>query len=300
MAIPLVSGTLTVLRKVPAFELCYRTVRETQADDATHMAAGVAYYAILCLFPLILGIMAIFSPLLQSQDTLDQVLEFAEAYLPGASDALSANLELAAGVRGAQGLISLVGLFWTASALFGAVSRAVNRAWDIHQDRPFYIAKVRHIIMALATGILFFSSVSVTSMAQFSGAIDLPLVGEIEVADAAVFLARVLPFVFSCGIFILIYKFVPNTPTYWRYILPGAVLTAFVFEVVKSLFIFYVAEFADYGRLYGTLGSIVALQVWVFVCALILIIGAEFTSEFGRMARGVERGRTIASARAAG
>ncbi len=286
------------LRRIPAIELCYRTFKEAQTDDATHMAAGVAYYAILSLFPLALGIMAIFTPLLESEDVQGQVLVFAEGYLPGSMEALSANLALAAGVRGAQGALSLIGLFWTASALFGAISRAVNRAWDVHHDRPFYIAKARHLVMAMSVGFLFFSSLTITSALQFLNVVYLPLLGETQLQNVqeAQPLVRLLSFTFTLGIFLLLFKFVPNTKTYWRYIWPGAVLTALMFEASKSLFVFYVAWFADYGAVYGPLGSIVVLQVWVYVSALLLIIGAEFTSEYGRMATGVERGRTIASA----
>ena len=289
------------LLAVPPIELCYRTFKETQADDATHMAAGVAYYAILSLFPLALGVMAVFAPLIQTQDAQGQVLAFAETYLPGATDALGANLVSGAGARGAQGALSLIGLFWAASALFGAISRAVNRAWDVHHDRPFYIAKLRHIVMALSVGFLFFSSVVITSTLHFLNVVYLPVFGEVELvsARAAQWLARLLPFAFSLGIFLLIFKFVPNTKTHWRFVWPGAALTALMFEIGKSLFVFYVATFADYSRVYGALGSIVVLQVWVYVSALVLIVGAEFTSEYGRMAMGVSRGQTIASARGA-
>ena len=299
MPIPMLGAAGRALLRVPACQLCYRTFKETQADDATHMAAGVAYYTILSLFPLALAIMAVFAPLLESDDVRGQVLTFAESYLPGSAEALSINLALTPGVRGVQGALSLIGLFWSASALFGAVSRAVNRAWDIHRDRPFYIAKARHIAMAMGVGFLFFSSVTITSTLQFLNVIYLPVFGEVELLSArrVQLLARLLPFVFSLGIFLLIFKYVPNTKTYWRYVWPGAVLTAMTFEMSKSLFIFYVAAFADYGRVYGALGSIVVLQVWVYVSALLLIVGAEFTSEYGRMSAGVERGRTIASAR---
>ena len=211
------------LLAVPPIELCYRTFKETQADDATHMAAGVAYYAILSLFPLALGVMAVFAPLLHTEDAQNQVLAFAESYLPGASEALGANLVGGAGVRSAQGALSLAGLFWAASALFGAVSRAVNRAWDVHHDRPFYIAKLRHIVMAVSVGFLFFSSVTITSTLQFLNTVYLPLAGEVELVSAgtAQLLVRLLPFAFSLGIFVLIFKFVPNTKTYWRFVLPG-------------------------------------------------------------------------------
>ncbi len=296
---PFLSEWIKRLRSVPAFELCYRTFKETQADDVTHMAAGVAYYAILSLFPLALGVMAIFTPLLESDNVQNEALSFAENYLPGSTEALSTNLALAAGARGAQGALSVLGLLWTASALFGAVSRAVNRAWDVHHDRPFYIAKARHIFMAMAVGFLFFSSVTITSTLQFLNVVYLPVIGETELVSAwaAQALARLLPFISSLGIFLLVFKYVPNTKTYWRYVWPGAVLTGLAFEISKSLFVFYVATIADYGRVYGPLGAVVVLQVWVYVSALLLIVGAEFTSEYGRMAAGVERGRTIASAR---
>ena len=106
-------------------------------------------------------------------------------------------------------------------------------------------------------------------------------------------LARILPFLFSLTIFLLIYKFTPNTRTYWRYIWPGAVLAAVLFEVSKSIFVFYVDNFANYEEVYGSLASVIVLLAWTYFSGLILITGAEFTSEYERMRHGVERGEVI-------
>ena len=60
-------------------------------------------------------------------------------------------------------------------------------------------------------------------------------------------------------------------------------LAAALFEIAKALFVFYLSNYADYGRVYGALGSVIALLVWAYVCSLILIVGAEFASQYGRM-----------------
>ena len=281
--------------KFPPFMLVYRTVQEVRDDDATHMAAGVAYYAILSLFPLTIGLLAVFSPLLPSDTVEGALLDFLATYLPGTEEAFRANLEATGSVRGAIGVVSVIGLFWIASAIFGAVSKAVNRAWDVHADRPFYIDKARHIGMALSVGLLFLLSFSATTTLQFVD--DLAR----ESGGVAGFLqhqmvqtaGRALPFLFSLTIFLMIYKYVPNTRTYWRYIWPGALLAALAFEVSKTLFVFYLDHYADYTQVYGSLGSVVVLLIWTYVSSLTLIIGAEFTSEYERMRRGAEQGRTI-------
>jgi membrane protein len=280
----------------PPVVLVARTVREVGHDDATHMAAGVAFYAILSLFPMVLGLVAVLGLVLEPGSTQELLVEFLREYLPEAGDLLSSNVSASPGIRGFAGFFSLLGLFWTASAVFGAISRAVNRAWDVHQDRNFVVEKARHIGMALAVGLLFMLSLGATATLQLLGQLELSDAGPLSTVPnyGTTIVARSLPLVFSLAIFLLIYKFVPNTPTRWRYIWPGVLLAAISFEVGKSAFVFYLDHFANFGRVYGSLGSLVALMMWIYLSALILIVGAEFASEYGRMREGVEQGRLIA------
>ena len=281
--------------KFPPIMLVYRTVQEMKHDDATHMAAGVAYYSILSLFPLTIGILAVFSPLLPADTVESAFLDFLRTYLPGSDDAFRENLEATGGVRSALGIVSVLGMFWSASAIFGAISRAVNRAWDVHEDRPFYIDKVRHIAMAFSVGLLFLLSLTTTTLLQFVDTLAGDVGGIVQLLeqDAVNTVARVLPFLFSLSIFFMIYKYVPNTVTQWRYIWPGALLAALAFEVSKGFFLLYLDNFANFEQVYGSLGSVVVLLLWTYVSSLTLIIGAEFTSEYERMLKGVERGRAI-------
>jgi membrane protein len=279
----------------PAVGLVYRTLREMSADDATHMAAGLAYYAVLSLFPLTVGLISLLGMVLDSETLEGEVFIFFQTYLPGSKELLSANINAAGNIRGFLGVISFLGLFWSASLLFGAISRSVNRAWDIHQDRPFYIDKLRHIAMAFSVAPLFLMSISTTAALQFLGNHDVPVIGRTAFLDHdwINILTRPLPFVFSLTIFLLIYKFTPNTRTYWQYVWPGALLAAVLFEVSKSVFVFYLDNFANYERVYGSMASVIVLLGWAYISGFILILGAEFSSEYGRMRRGVERGRLI-------
>jgi membrane protein len=281
------------LLAIPAVELMVRTVQELMADDATHMAAGVAYYAILSLFPLMLGLLAIFGLFLPSEAIKEELFDFFERNLPGAVDVLQQNIEDVIRLRGAVGVVSLVLLFWSASAMFGALSRAINRAWDIHRDRPFHIRKLRDLTMALGTGILFVVSVGATSALSILPATDLPVLGV-----AANVGARFFAFLSSLAIFLLLYKFIPNTKTYWRFVWPGALLAAILFEIAKSLFVLYLDRFANYELVYGSVGSVIALLVWIYVSAFIIILGAEFSAEYGRMRRGAGRGIPLAAQQA--
>ena len=291
----LLTPVMRALLGIPPILLIVRTVREMGRDDATHMAAGVAYYAILSLFPLTVGLIFVLSLMLNSDSFQGDLVNFFETYLPGSSQLLSNNIHAVKDVSGLLGVIGVIGLFWTASAMFGAISRAVNRAWDIHEDRPFYIDKVRNLLMSCGVGILFLTSMAFTTSLQVLGRIDVPGIGRLEWLEhgGINLLTRPLPFIFTLTIFLLIYRYVPNTETRWRHIWPGALVAAIAFEVGKSFFVFYLENFADYAAVYGSLGSVVAFLAWTYISALILIAGAELSSEYGRMSQGVGQGRLV-------
>ena len=283
------------LDKIPLCHLVYRTAREMSDDDATHMAAGLAYYAVLSLFPLSIGLISLLGMILESEAAKTEIVGFLESYLPGSGDLLAANAAATWQVRGLLGVISFLGLFWSASLLFGAITRSVNRAWDIHQDRPFYIDKVR-LIMAFSVAPLFLMSIGATTVLHMVGSVQIPLVGEVDLLNhyGINVLTRLVPLVFTVTIFLLIFKFTPNTRTHWRYVFPGALVAGILFEVAKSIFAFYLDNFANYERVYGSLASVVIMLAWTYFYGLILIAGAEFSSELERMDHGVDRGQVVA------
>ena len=146
--------------------LTARVAKEMQQIESTHLAAGVAYYALLSLFPLLLGLLALGGILLSSEGTYQGLLSFVTENLPGSKAFVEQNVGEVVEFRGVVGVGAILGFLWTASIGFGAVARSVNRAWGIRVNRPFYVAKPLHILMALAVGALFLISTSATSVIE--------------------------------------------------------------------------------------------------------------------------------------
>ena len=285
--------------------LVVRTVQEMSDDDATHMAAGVAYYAIFSLFPLLLGLIAIlsFSGILESETAQARFTDFTSDYLPGSEELISTNIDsnvdTVLRLRGGLGIVSIIGLIWSGSAIFGALTRAVNRAWDVHKDRPLFKSKPRQMAMAMAVGVLFLLSLSAAAFVRTAGRFedsDLPGVGFL-VNFGGQLILQGTAYLLTLITFLLIYKFMPNTKTYWRFIWPGAAFAAILFELAKNLFIFYLSRFASFEGVYGSLAPVIVLLLWAYVSSFILILGAELSSEYGRLRSGVERGVLLQSSR---
>ena len=282
------------LRRIFVIELLVRTAKESSEDDVTHMAAGVAYYALFSLFPLLLGLIAILSFFLESDEIQSRLTTLTAGYLPGSEQLVSDNIDAVVRLRGALGLVSVVGLLWSGSAIFGAINRAVNRAWDIHTDRPMYKGKPRQMFMAAGVGVLFAISVSSATVVRTASDLaqyNVPVLTFL-VQTVGQVLLQGLSFVLVFAIFLIIYKFMPNTRTYWRYIWPGALLGAVLFELAKNMFILYL-ERSSFQNVYGTVTPVIILLLWTYVSSLILLIGAEISSEYGRLKQNVARGTLL-------
>ncbi|MCH8745483.1 MAG: YihY/virulence factor BrkB family protein, partial [Chloroflexi bacterium] len=123
-------------------------------DDATHLAAGVAYYAVFSFIPLMIGFLALLGLLLNSAELQQQFLNFVTANTPGASAFATNNVQQIVKFRGILGIGGLLGLVGMGLAVFVAVSRTINRAWGIRKDRPFYINIPRQLLMTIVPAIL--------------------------------------------------------------------------------------------------------------------------------------------------
>ena len=185
-----------------------------------------------------------------------------------------------------------MGLIWAASVVFGSITRVVNRAWDLWENPPFYKNKPRQLAMALGMGILFLVSLESTSVLQWTGSIEIDGESITNILGGQfVAVALWVPALFiSFSIFLIIYKYLRSIKTYWRDVWLGALLAGVLFELGKFLFLWYLENFARFNQLYGNVASVVVLMIWAYFCAFILILGAEVSSEFSRMKRGVQHG----------
>jgi membrane protein len=118
----------------------------------------------LSIFPILLGLIAVFGFILPSVNLQDELLKFVGNNLPGAIDIVQQNIVSIVELRSILGVLSVVVLFWSGSTMFSAISLAINRAWDIRGYRPFFIRKASELGMALSTGILFLLSLGASTI----------------------------------------------------------------------------------------------------------------------------------------
>jgi membrane protein len=276
------------LLKNSVVQLIMRTAEASGNHDIAHIAAGVAYYSFLSIFPLLLGLIALFGFFLPSVNLQESLLSYVSDNIPGATSILKQNIAGIIELRGAVGILSIGVFLWGASGMFSAVSLAINHACDIRRySRHFFIRKASELGMVFGIGILFLLSLGTSAIFSIlRGVFNLPVVDLLIVNVGS----RVAAFLLIMVVFLLLYKLIPNTRTYWRYVWPGALLTAILFEIARTLFVFYFENYANYQLLYGSIASMIVLLVWIYYSAFITILGAEFTFQYGRLRHPVVAG----------
>jgi membrane protein len=261
-------------------ELLTRTWREINEDNCLGLAAQLAYYFILALFPALIVVVAVasFFPRSTLQDALAALAPFTPA------EALSLiRTQLDAILASEQsGLLTVgvLGALWSSSAALTAIIDTLNRAYDLEETRPWW--KVRLLAIGLTIGLALFV------LTAFTLVVAGPELARLA-ADrfglasivATVWIVIQWPVVLALVAFgvALIYYFAPDADQDWVFITPGSALATLLWLGASLGFRFYVQNFSDYNATYGALGGAVLLLLWLYVSALAVLVGAELNSE---------------------
>jgi len=261
-------------------ELVRRTIRETIADDAPGLAAELAYYFFLALFPALLGLLALasFFPLHNLTGEVTAMLE------PVAPDAVIGIItqqmtRLANGDR--SGLLSLgvAGALWSSSSAVTAVIDAMNRAYDIEESRSWLRVRVTSILLTIALALL----VLIALVLVLAGPEMAEFVGRLGAGSFFAWTWKILQwplvFVFVTTAISLVYYFGPNAEQEWVWVTPGSILASALWLIGSLGFRAYVANFGAYETTYGTVGGIIVLLTWFYVLGFVIIVGAEMNAE---------------------
>ena len=270
------------LMRFRPIKILAHVISEMITRDANHLAAGVAYYAIFGIFPFLLGMMVISGLFLEAEVIQAKLLEFVMGNLPGSDHLIAGNIVFIDSHRTELIVIAVVGVLWSSSSVFGAISRMVNRAWGIYQGQPFYVHRVEHLLFLLSLGLYFLFWFAVTSITQIILNVDLgsPVQEFIRESGALNLLVRLAAWFVSAVGFLLVYRFLPNCEVKWRYVWVGTLVASTLFEIGKEIFALYLTQYGRYDLLYGSIASTIVFLLWVFLSALILTLGAEICSNY--------------------
>ena len=265
--------------------LLSRVAGEMVTRDATHMAGGVAYFALFSIFPFVLGAMVISGYLSDSGETQQKFLEFVFDRLPGSAVFIGDNVTQLVEQRSALLTLSIIAVLWSSGSVFSAINRVVNRAWAIYRIQPFHISRLRHLLALLIFMGLFSVSVTLSTLIQLLGEQNLGFPGQqVFLAPATIaLLLELSSWGVTCLAFLLMYRLLPNCRVYWRHVWLGAVVAATLFELCQVVFSVYIPTSAGARQIYGSIASAIIFLFWVYLSAMILTLGAEICSQYQKI-----------------
>ncbi|MBU0494010.1 MAG: YihY/virulence factor BrkB family protein [Chloroflexi bacterium] len=240
-------------------------------------AATIAYYAFFAVFPLLLFIIVASSFFLEDQITQQQIYTYVEQYIPQAGRVVQDNIEQVLTARGTIGLVAAISLIWSASGVFSAATRAINRAWGIQEPRPIWEEKLLALSMVLVVSVLFLLSIVASA-----GASLLNQIMAVGHAWLGTILTIALPAGFAFVLLSLMYRLMPHVEVPWRAVLGGAALGAIAWEIGKDLFTLYLVHLARYELIYGQVEAFIVLLLYFYFTGAVLMVGAEFTVVYAR------------------
>ena len=271
-------------RLMDLFNFIKDVVNEFLTDNCPHLSASISYYLLFSIFPLTLALVSVLGFLSTSPQTEARLIEAIGNLIPVSNDFLTDTIQDVTSTRGATGLVATIGLLWGGSSVFNAIRKSLNTAWGIRIPRPFFVERAMELAMIVGAGLLLLLSLGVTTAMTVVRRYSLVFGGSSLFNGDAFWNAVLilLSVALSFVTFLLLYKFIPNTKVRWGDVWGGALLAAVGFEVTKQVFVWYATNFAHYNLIYGSVGTIIALLVWVYVSAIILLFCAKLTAVYSR------------------
>jgi membrane protein len=269
-------------QEIPAkgwLAIAKRTSKEVKADQVPLLAAGVAFYTLLALFPAIIAGVSIYGLVADPQTVRDQITRLAEDLSPETATILTQQIrQVTSSAGGALGLATVIGILtalWSASSGMKALITGVNLAYDETEGRKF--VKLRGLSILMTLGAMVLLGVALALIVGFPAVPDSwPTVLQ---WTAAVLRFVLLAVLLMAGLAAL-YRYAPDRDKpKWSWASPGSVVATLLWVLASVGFSIYVNAFGNYNKTYGALAGIIILMFWLYLTAFVVLVGAELNTE---------------------
>jgi membrane protein len=243
-------------------------------SNCPHVAAGIAYWTLFSLFPLSLAGISILGYVYPSPEDQGSIVEGIVKLVPVSVDYLAELIEDVTRSRGTLGGLAIVGLLWTGTAVFSAVRKGINHTW--HIGRPHFFLLERAIDLAMLLWVALLAFIQVAIVTDLFGLASIP-----DSAERSAFwpvfkvLSELSALGITFGMFLLLYRYVPNTKVVWRDLWVGAAVGATLFQGVRIGFAWFLSNFGHFNLVYGSLGAVMAVLAWAYLAALAIMLGSQ-------------------------
>lgn len=265
-------------------DVLWRVGSEVSADRVTMLAASVAFYATLALFPALVAVVSLYGLLADPHQIASSVARLSAAVPSTARQLIITELHRIASTPGTGLTLSLIGsivvaLVSASSGVLGLIE-GVTTAYDERETRG--VLRQRMLALGFAFGASLFLVVSVAVLTVIP-----TLMQHFGLAAETRWLFSVLrwPALAACVMVALaiLYRYAPNrTPARWAWVTAGAALATAIWLVASYLLSLYVENFSRFSHTYGALGAMIVLLLWFYVSGIAVLLGAEINAELER------------------
>jgi membrane protein len=274
-------------------------VKRFSNNHAHEAAASLSYYAFFSLFPLLIFLIVGISYVLEAQIGVEQLADMISDFIPISQDLIVRNVSAVLDQRGAVGLIALIGLLWSATGVFHNLVLNINRAWPLNNSVNVLRSRLVAVgMIAVIALIIILSFLSATLLEL------LPELLDLFSLDKSSFISPIwqlftwlIPIILRLLILWALYTWVPRVKVKPIASLIGALISALAWELLSRGFTWYLSSgFATFELIYGSLGAVAALLIWVYLSSYIILLGAYLSASISEHLREKENSKETLTA----
>jgi YihY family inner membrane protein len=253
-------------------------------ENSFGVSASIAYYSLFALFPMLLLLLGVSGVFIRRYELSGRLALVLGHYLPVRRDFIMTNLVSISRAYGKVSVLSFLLLLWASSGVFLPLERALNRAWEVPEQRSWWRRRLLALEMAGIFGVLALLSTLLVGTRRYTHAwlktwVASALLPFVEFLYRGIFM--VATFAITLLMFLVIFERLPNRRMTLRQALPGALLTALFWQAARGLF-FRLVPYFNYRQVYGSIGVVVALMTWVYISSAVMLFGAQVSSRLYR------------------
>jgi membrane protein len=262
----------------------WRTTEDIFQKHTFQMAAALAYYFVLAIFPALILLSAVIA-YVPVQNLFNQVLALLGSFVP--PDSMQAVQTVLANVvtpnRGTLLSFGILGILWTASGGFASAIEALNIAYEVEEGRPFWVTRPLAVGLTFMVGLLLLIALAVMIMGPHFGQ---RLADHLRLSWLFVTAWPYIHWAISFGFTVLavevVYFVAPNVKQRFWSTLPGAVLSVISWVGLSYALGVYFRSFAHFNKTYGTIGAVIALMVWLYWNGFVMLVGAQLNCQLAK------------------
>ena len=281
---PLVSFKYADLKEISPKDFFWRLYSKGfDEEDILSNAAQVAYFFLFALFPLLLFLVSIFGIVLDSASDLKvEMFDYLRQAMPGSAYELVQKTieEVTESSTGGKLTFGILIALYSASAGIDSIRIVLNGIYNLTETRPWWKTKLLSLAMTLGLGVLVTVALGIVLYgSRFTklllDTLNLPIQSPIIINILQIVIAGIV----LVSMFALLYNYLPqHKKPSWVWVTPGAIIGIILWLILSLSFRLYLSYFNTYDKTYGSLGAVIILMLWLYLTALVILIGGSINA----------------------